>query len=215
MRLLILTGFSSGLGEAIHNLLISKNSQDELIFLGRKTGKSKKNASYFHADFSDKECQWLNNLVIDDKIQEIVLINNAGVILPIGKLSEFNIDEVERNIYINFVSPIKLIVKLAKLSSRLKIINISSGAADNPIHCWAPYCAAKSGMKSFLNVVELEDGISIFNVDPGVLDTNMQEEIRNHSQKCKNLEYFVGLKEDQKLRKASDAANEIYRDYIQ
>ena len=124
-------------------------------------------------------------------------------------------DEVERNIYINFVSPIKLIVKLAKLSSRLKIINISSGAANNPIHCWAPYCAAKSGMKSFLNVVELEDDISIFHVDPGVLDTNMQEEIRNHSQKCKNLEYFVGLKEDQKLRKASDAANEIYRDYIQ
>ena len=215
MRIILLTGFSSGLGQALHHTLLINNRRDRLVFLGRKKQKNTQSASYLYADLSDKNYQWLNDTTWDCYAGDILLINNAGTVLPVGNLPDIACETMEQNIYINLLSPMKLIAILATVANKLKIINISSGAANAPIHYWASYCAAKAGMKSFLNTIELEENITVVHIDPGVLDTKMQEDIRRHASRYQELEYFVNLKLENKLRKTSEVADKIYRDYIE
>jgi benzil reductase ((S)-benzoin forming) len=214
MRLIVLTGFSSGLGLALHDTLLEKCQNDKLIFLGRKLKDKNNNAEYFQIDFFDKRYKWLDGIVLDNDWDEIIFINNAGIIAPIGKLSELDFEEFEKNVYVNYLSPIKLIFYLSRLANKIKILNISSGAADKPVNCWASYNSTKAATKTFFNTIGLENNTSVINIDPGVIDTNMQREIRNKSKQYKNLQYFVELNNNKMLRKPSDVANEIYENYI-
>ena len=156
----------------------------------------------------------MDGIVLDNDWDEIIFINNAGIIAPIGKLSELDFEEFEKNVYVNYLSPIKLIFYLSRLANKIKILNISSGAADKPVNCWASYNSTKAATKTFFNTIGLENNTSVINIDPGVIDTNMQREIRNKSKQYKNLQYFVELNNNKMLRKPSDVANEIYENYI-
>jgi NAD(P)-dependent dehydrogenase (short-subunit alcohol dehydrogenase family) len=64
---------------------------------------------------------------------------------------------------------------------RGRIINLSSGAALRPLEGWSAYCAAKAGLAMLTRSLALEygeAGIRAFGFAPGVVDTDMQAEIR-------------------------------------
>ena len=65
------------------------------------------------------------------------------------------------------------------------ILNISSGAANKAIASWSTYCASKSALDSITKVIakEQHQKLRIVSVSPGVVATNMQEEIRNSNPK--------------------------------
>ena len=65
------------------------------------------------------------------------------------------------------------------------ILNISSGAANKAIASWSTYCATKSALDSLTAVIneEKHQNLKILSISPGVVDTNMQEEIRNANPK--------------------------------
>ena len=65
---------------------------------------------------------------------------------------------------------------------RGKIINISSGAANHVVPGWSAYSAAKAGVDQFTRVLAAEVepyAITVNSAYPGVVDTQMQAEIRH------------------------------------
>jgi NAD(P)-dependent dehydrogenase (short-subunit alcohol dehydrogenase family) len=112
-----------------------------------------------------------------------VLVNNAGVIDPIGPLAEADPAAWRRNIEINLVGPFLVAQAALPLlrETRGLIVNISSGAAHRPLEGWSAYCAGKAGLAMLTRSLALElEGSFIRTVGfrPGVVDTEMQVAIR-------------------------------------
>ena len=78
------------------------------------------------------------------------------------------------------------------------MINIGSGAGNRPVHSWSTYCATKAALEMLTSVIAEENhkNLAVFSVHPGVVDTNMQLEIRNSDPKNfpfvnKFIEYYI------------------------
>ncbi|HTW68788.1 MAG TPA: SDR family oxidoreductase [Acetobacteraceae bacterium] len=112
------------------------------------------------------------------------LINNAGVIEPIASIAESDPATWARNIQINLAGAyhaIRAVLPAMIASGGGTIVNVSSGAAHNPLEGWSAYCAAKAGLAMLTRAVALEhaaQGIRVFGFQPGTTDTDMQVIIR-------------------------------------
>ena len=63
-----------------------------------------------------------------------------------------------------------------------RITTISSGAAQRSLHGWSAYCVSKAGLDMWTKCMAEEganENISALAIAPGIVDTGMQEEIRN------------------------------------
>jgi len=116
-----------------------------------------------------------------------ILVNNAGVLDPVGPLVETSGASWLRNIAINVGGT--YLATRAVLPGMLdrdygRIVNISSGAADRASAGWSAYCAAKAAVDQLTRVLALEmegSGVSVCAFHPGFMDTAMQERIRRAS----------------------------------
>jgi NAD(P)-dependent dehydrogenase (short-subunit alcohol dehydrogenase family) len=110
-----------------------------------------------------------------------VLVNNAGVLQPVGPLWEVDPDEWWRNIEINLRGPFLCThAVLPGMISRRRgrIANLASGAAKAPIPDGTAYGASKTALVRMTESLarELEGtGVSVFSIDPGQVDTGMHE----------------------------------------
>lgn len=113
-----------------------------------------------------------------------VLVNNAGTIEPICRLSECDIEAWERSIRVNLLGAfyaIRAVLPHFQEAGGGVIIDISSGAAQRPLEGWSAYCSSKAGLAMLTRCVAHEqgdDGILAYGVRPGVVDTDMQVKIR-------------------------------------
>ncbi|WP_018182943.1 SDR family NAD(P)-dependent oxidoreductase [Kaistia granuli] len=113
-----------------------------------------------------------------------LLVNNAGTVQPIGLLHETDPAAWASSVNANLVGAVDVIraVLPAMLArGRGTIVNLSSGAAHRPLEGWSAYCAGKAGLAMVTQSVALEygaRGIRVFGFSPGVVDTDMQGEIR-------------------------------------
>jgi NAD(P)-dependent dehydrogenase (short-subunit alcohol dehydrogenase family) len=113
-----------------------------------------------------------------------ILINNAGVVSPIGLLHEVDPEAVAHAIRVTLVGAAfacQAVLPAMLDAGRGRIINLSSGAAHRPLEGWSCYCAAKAGLAMLTRSLALEygaSGIKAFGFSPGVVDTDMQGEIR-------------------------------------
>ncbi len=113
-----------------------------------------------------------------------ILVNNAAVVGPIGRILDISAEDWATNIDINLTSAFHatqraLVHMVAKGGGT--IVNISSGAAHRPQEGWSAYCAGKAGLAMLTRSVHLEygqQGVCIFGFAPGVVDTDMQVAIR-------------------------------------
>jgi NAD(P)-dependent dehydrogenase (short-subunit alcohol dehydrogenase family) len=113
-----------------------------------------------------------------------ILINNAAVIAPIGRILDVSAEDWASSIDINLTATFHATQQalrhmVAKGSGT--IVNISSGAAHRPQEGWSAYCAGKAGLAMLTRSVHMEygaHGIRIFGFAPGVVDTDMQGAIR-------------------------------------
>lgn len=133
------------------------------------------------------------------------LVNNAGILAPIGPIADSNPDAWRYNIEVNLIGPYFLTRAAMKplREARGRVINISSGAAVKSIAGWSAYCAAKAGLTHFTGILaEEEPDITAVAVRPGVVDTSMQEMIRTEGPGAMSedkVSYFQQLKSDEKL----------------
>lgn len=117
--------------------------------------------------------------------ERIVLVNNAAVLGPIG--TRCSPAEVEAHLAINLGAPILLcrafIDAVADLPMPRRIVNVSSGASTTAFRGWSLYCASKAGLDHFGRCLVAEQAsaahpIDVLGFSPGVVDTGMQAQIR-------------------------------------
>jgi len=113
-----------------------------------------------------------------------VLINNAGLLEPIGPIWATRTTAWRKNVRVN-LEGVYLCAR-AVLPAMIQrqhgtIINVSSGAARSPRFGWSAYCAGKAGVDQLTRVMALEleqYHINVNGLYPGTSDTRMQELIR-------------------------------------
>lgn len=230
MNYYIITGTSRGLGEAIARRLLKKDHY--VIGISRTINNnlmkmSKENdckLSYIEFDLSrvdeldEMMTQIFKNINVDDA-EKVCLINNAGIVAPINTLENCSTPEILNSFNINAIAPIVLtsnfITKLKEFRCEKRIINISSGAGKNPYDGWSCYCSTKAALDMFTKCVAIEQEkeefpVKILSFAPGVIDTDMQNEIRQTSIKqFSQLEKFIKLKENGNLMSVDFVAEKI------
>jgi len=112
-----------------------------------------------------------------------IVVNNAGVVDPIGRLGDTDPAAWNRSIAINLGGAYNVVRAAlpSLLARRGTVINVSSGAAHRPVEGWSAYCSGKAGLAMLTGALALEyggEGLRVFGFQPGVVDTDMQGKIR-------------------------------------
>ncbi|WP_371170055.1 SDR family oxidoreductase [Aliiroseovarius sp. 2305UL8-7] len=113
-----------------------------------------------------------------------VLINNAGVIEPIGPLIDSNPAEWGHVIDVNLKGVyygIRAVMPIMAAQGGGSVLTISSGAAHNALEGWAHYCVSKAGVHMMTKALHREgagQGIRAIGLSPGTVATQMQREIK-------------------------------------
>jgi NAD(P)-dependent dehydrogenase (short-subunit alcohol dehydrogenase family) len=88
----------------------------------------------------------------------------------------------EETLQTNAVAPLFLTqALLPALRAGSRVLHISSGAAQRPFPSWGAYCASKAALHMLYGVLAAElgaSGVAFGSVRPGVVDTPMQDRIR-------------------------------------
>jgi benzil reductase ((S)-benzoin forming) len=204
MKLLIITGGSRGLGRALCEQFLARD------YKVLEFSRSAPHTYSIQTDLADPEQSRrvvANALAStdDSQLDELIIISNAGMLEPIGPTSSKPHSDLIGNLNTNFVSAILVLTEIIKrfqaAACRKVIVNISSGAALKGRAGWSLYCAAKAGMENFMRALALEQQVQPqpflpINIDPGVIDTEMQALIRGTSpEDFPDVEMFVQRKE--------------------
>jgi benzil reductase ((S)-benzoin forming) len=128
--------------------------------------------------------------------------------------SDIDNEDIKKVINCNVVSPMIIINALLKKykDKKIKIVNISSGLAHRAMSGFSLYCSTKAAMAMFCEVIKLDcPNIEIINIDPGVMDTKMQQIIRNAIGKIKDkdMSIFKNYKENKILQTPQEVAKKI------
>ena len=202
-QVFLVTGASRGLGEAIvrqlqslgHKVLACARSSERL----RELWDQESNVVWKACDLADpKEAERLVDLVMKKFGKLDGVVNNAGTIQPISLLEQSPPDQWAEAITVNLTAP-SLLMRAALphlRKSRGRVVNISSGAAVKVVQGLSAYCAFKARLLHLTQVAAAEcPEVAFFSLRPGVIDTQMQTEIRDSSGMTDtDLEKFKGLK---------------------
>lgn len=218
------TGTSRGLGKACVEYLLCAGW--EVIGIGRSIPHFEdkipaENYSHIFLDLSDAEKTAELMLPYKPEAPRHLLINNAGTLGEIAPVGKLNNKQLIKDYNLNVITPAILSNKFmmltqSKYDKKRYIINVSSGAAKHPYAGWAMYSSSKAALDAFAESVHEEkvainDKRTFFcSVAPGVIDTEMQNQIREA-----NPEYFpekprfVELHKKHYLRKPSTTARKL------
>jgi benzil reductase ((S)-benzoin forming) len=216
-RTVIISGANRGLGKGFVDNLI--NDKDIFIIsLSRRLSSEQKNYSKKQFHFLEID---LNEDDISEKLntlneiigrEPLYFINNASIIEPISNIENLDKDAIDRILSVNVKSSVLIFTYLLKHFSKNKLtfVNISSGAAERPIKNWGLYCSTKAFMQMFLEVAQEEyHQHNFYNINPGVLDTGMQETLRNSD--FPDVENFRQLEQENQLKSPLDVSNDILK----
>lgn len=151
--------------------------------------------------------------LVSEEVETIVLVNNAGTIDPIGFAHKNDAVQVSQSITLNLTAPMLLcgafIRRLENNSADKKIVNISSGAGRKVYEGWSAYCAGKAGLDHFSSCLDVENaGVKVVSVAPGIIDTGMQEKIReSEAADFPLIEKFLDYKESGLLSSPEETAH--------
>ncbi|KAL9604375.1 MAG: hypothetical protein Q9219_000563 [cf. Caloplaca sp. 3 TL-2023] len=191
-KTVIVTGASRGIGAAIAEYLI--NNSHNVVLLARSVGpleklkeKSPKQVSICAGDLAD--CSVAEKSVeIANKIFGGLdgLILNHGVLEPATRIANSDPNAWRRCFDVNFFSLVAFlqaaVPSLRKSNGR--VIFTSSGASTKAYSTWGAYGASKAAMNHLnLTLAAEEPSLTSISIRPGVVDTQMQMDIRNkHSE---------------------------------
>lgn len=229
-HLTIITGASRGLGRAMalqlsqpgrRLLCISRRSDEQLAVHAREAGAE---LEQWQQDLSDPVAAaarlgaWLQGL--DGRVfDSATLINNAGTIGRAAPLSEAVAVDLSLALRVGLEAPLLLTAAFLGATkawrAERKVLNISSGLGRSAMGSQASYCAAKAGMDHFTRAVALEEqglphGAKIVSLAPGVIDTDMQVELRgSEADMFPDRARFERLKAEGKLDSPAAAAAKV------
>lgn len=225
MNLYVVTGTTRGLGAALAERIAAEPG-NELIALSSAADAPMPGGARLQVDLADAAAIEAAFDRVEQRIrgkhyERAVLLNNAGIVTPVGPIDEADPAELERNIAVNLVAPLLLMRRFLRATEGVamlrRIVNISSGAARRPIAGWAAYCAAKAGLEMASRVLALDaqarrKNVEVASLAPGVIDTGMQATVRGASRESfPDVERFHALHAQGQLRTAEAVAADILR----
>lgn len=186
MKVTLITGASSGIGEAFarrlaeekHNLVLVARSEDKLHRLCEALMLEHKiTAHYIAVDLIDFQAdEKLFKETEKHGMQVEWLINNAGF-GSLGDFARLNLERELEMIELNILALVALTHRYLQPMRQRKsgtIINVASTASFQPIPFFATYAATKAFVRSFSEAIAEENrpfGINVMALCPGPTDT--------------------------------------------
>lgn len=189
-KTVVITGASRGIGASAARAFVAKGAQ--VALLARSKGQIDALVSElgsaaigFVCDVAD----WASVKDVMDRVSDRfgridVLINNAGVVDPIARLSDADPMDWGRTQDINLKGVfhgMKAVIPGMRQQGSGTIITVSSGAAVRALEGWSAYCASKAGALMLTQAAHLEEGahgIRVLGLSPGTVATEMQVKIK-------------------------------------
>ncbi|MES2755294.1 MAG: SDR family oxidoreductase [Pseudomonadota bacterium] len=207
----IITGASSGIGEAVARLFASEGAAvmivhhdnpgdaqrivDEITLAGGK-------ARPIAADVRDEaDVEQVFRTTEREFGMPTILVNSAGVDAAGINLADMELAHFENVIRTNLVGPFlfcRAFVRGLKTNKRRgRIINVSSVHEDIPRAGAADYCASKGALRNLTRCLALElaeDGTTVNNLAPGMVLTPMNQEAIDDPEKLKEQVASIPMK---------------------
>ena len=229
-HLYVLTGASRGLGLAMAQQLMQPGNS--LLCISRHANASLAQTA---AQADIPLTQWTHDLIdgeaVSHRLQDwlalqgaqafssATLINNAGMIPAITPLSSAHPAELARALRVGLEAPMQITSRFLYATRDwgvpLKVLNISSGLGRRPMASQSAYCAAKAGLDHFtrclaLDEAQREHGARVCALAPGVVDTDMQVELRGATAALfPDQPRFEKLKTQGLLTSSEEAARQV------
>ncbi len=217
-----ITGVSRGIGKAIVEKLL-KDENNYIIGLGRTSTIKHERFEFIEMDLGKlelvKNYQFIQ--IIDAK--SITLINNSGMLGYVDVVGNIENQSIIETFNVNTIAPAILMNNFVNAYQNFKgkklVLNVSSGAGRHAIDSWSSYCASKSALDMFTSVASqeqnnkyLENGIKFFSIAPGIVNTKMQDEIRELDEsRFKDINRFINYKKENQLSDSEEVASKLIR----
>lgn len=228
MHLTIVTGASRGLGRAVAELLLARGHHVLALSRqptdlpvppgGRLTAWSVDLADA--APVAQRLSSWLAGQEAGT-LKSATLINNAGVVSRLAPLSAVEASDLVQALRVGLEAPTLLTAAFLRATegwaAPRKVVLVSSGLGRRAMAGSASYCAAKAGLDHLARAVALEeqakpDGARIVSLAPGVIDTDMQLQLRSADAALfPERERFIGLQAGGQLDSPAAAAAKLLK----
>lgn len=209
MKYAYITGASQGIGQGIAKALLATGKY-KVIGISRRKSIDDANYKHISADLSDPDT--LEHFEFEEHpgAQQIVLVNNAGMLGNIHHLGSLKNRDIINAYTVNLIAPAvlsnKFMARYSGNDAEQLIINVTSGAATSPYDGWSVYCSSKAGLDMLTKVNAEEqktnsgNKVTVLGIAPGVVDTEMQTQIRGTDESgFSRKEKFVNLKQNNEL----------------
>lgn len=206
----IVTGYSRGLGAAIAEHLLARGYA--VLGLARQPNDALQTRfpaqlTSVALDLANAQAlaDWLAGEALTEFVagaEQALLINNAGTVQPVGPPGVLGAAAVARAVSLNIAAPLMLadtFVTATASACERRIVHVSSGAARNAYAGWSVYCATKAALDQHARAVAEDrvSGLRICSLAPGVIDTDMQLEVRTSAdERFPARSRFEALKRD-------------------
>ncbi|EEP77688.1 conserved hypothetical protein [Uncinocarpus reesii 1704] len=189
-RTIILTGASRGIGWEIAQCLLKEPLESNVVVIARTEEPLLKLKEQYgrrvevlrgdatDPDMGDKAIKAA--LTAYGRIDGLIV--NHGVLGPVSKIVRSDVEEWKKAFDINFFSAVELVKAVLPhiRISRGTVIFTSSGAAASATIGWGLYGASKAAMNHLnMTLAKEEPEITSLAIRPGMVDTQMQEELRS------------------------------------
>lgn len=193
-RLFIITGASRGLGFAMASRLLEQPDV-ELLTISRKpnAGLAGSSLTQWALDLAQplQAAARLEAWLVEQDpgaYATATLVNNAALMPPLAPIDHNENAMLADAIRVGLEAPVLLTAAFLRAtrswSGARRVLNISSGLGRRAMAGVAPYGAVKAGLDNFSRIVALDEtsasnGAKVVALAPGVIDTDMQTEMRN------------------------------------
>ena len=208
-KVAIVTGGSGGIGQELCTRLAKegakiivnyRSSKDEAEEVREKVEQIGSEALIVQADLG--KVDQINNLVQEaiNRFGKVdILVNNAGL----EKRADFwDITEDDYDLVLNvnlkavFFATQAVVKHFKETNNKGRIINISSVHEELPFPHFTSYCASKGGVKMITRNLAVElgpMGITINNVAPGAIATEINHDLLNNPEELKKVTQNIPL----------------------
>jgi benzil reductase ((S)-benzoin forming) len=203
---ILITGCTHGLGRELALRFARENSKVYAVGRNEKLlNELAEISENIIAVVSDVATEAGRKIIIESvkKEKSISIIHNAAISSPslISGLSEHLLRE---HFETNFFAPFLLNQKLLPfLKNNSRVLHISSAASELSLPGLMPYCTSKRALEHMTNCFNAEfkyKDIYFANLRPGMIDTPMQDKLRNSDESdLPGRGFYLEAKKDNKL----------------
>lgn len=196
--LVVITGSSRGLGEAMAARYLAENAF--VLGIARRTSSglvagASGGLEQWQADLADplplslRLAGWLAAFEQKSGVPgRVRVIHNAALLSDPGNVAEADPATLAQSLRIGLEAPVALTAVFLRATahwsgSDRRVLFVSSGLGRRAMAGSAAYCAQKAGLDHFARALALEEearphGARVASVAPGIVDTDMQRQLR-------------------------------------